>query len=355
MGFPGSAVAAIAATMAMLLSFAPWAQATVPGKNGKIAVNAASVAGGGIHVVNADGTGVALVIRWATDPAWSADGSRLAYFDPVRFPGALLVANADGSDETLLREATESFDGFVSRGDVFREPAWSPDASTIAYEESDLACAPRVGCNDDPEGIRTIRPDGTGDRQLLETAAADPAYSPDGTKIAWNHHRLFATGIHVSNADGTGDTQLTTKDPVTGNGAAFDPSWSPDGTRIVFAKLTSNSAELFVMNSDGTNQTRLTFSEAADDVDPAWSPDGTKIAWSRDYRLWVMNADGSGQGPVSSDLILASRPDWQPLVGPRRADYKNASHFCKAEREFLGEQEFGQKYGNHGGCVTRNR
>jgi hypothetical protein len=53
--------------------------------------------------------------------------------------------------------------------------------------------------------------------------------------------------------------------------------------------------------------------------------------------------------------VVAYTPDWQPLVGPRRADYKNASHFCKAERAFLGEQEFRQKYGNHGGCVSGKR
>jgi hypothetical protein len=45
-----------------------------------------------------------------------------------------------------------------------------------------------------------------------------------------------------------------------------------------------------------------------------------------------MNADGSGQSRLADGVS----PDWQPLVGPRREDYKNASHFCKAEREFLG-------------------
>ena len=64
-----------------------------------------------------------------------------------------------------------------------------------------------------------------------------------------------------------------------------------------------------------------------------------------------MNADGSEQ----SRLATGFSADWQPLVGPRRADYKNASHFCKAEREFLGDAAFRQKYGNHGGCVSGQR
>lgn len=60
-------------------------------------------------------------------------------------------------------------------------------------------------------------------------------------------------------------------------------------------------------------------------------------------------------GVTTAEPVVAYTPDWQPLVGPRRADYKNASHFCKAERAFLGEQEFRQKYGNHGGCVSGKR
>ena len=43
---------------------------------------------------------------------------------------------------------------------------------------------------------------------------------------------------------------------------------------------------------------------------------------------------------------------WRAGMGPRRTEYKNASHFCKAEREFVGEQAFRQQYGNHGSCVS---
>ena len=79
------------------------------------------------------------------------------------------------------------------------------------------------------------------------------------------------------NADGIGQTRLT-------NNAVVDdePAWSPDGTQIAF---TSNrpaaNLDIYVMNADGTGQTRLT-NNAARRPDPAWSPDGTKIAFTID-------------------------------------------------------------------------
>jgi Tol biopolymer transport system component len=318
-----------------------------------------------VHVIEPDGTGLALAIPGAADPAWSADGARLAYFRPRI---GLHVSNGDGTDETMIKPVSvRSGEGFSSE-DGFREPAWTPDGGTIAYEESDFVCALRVGCHDAPEGVRAIGSGGGGDRLLFPPLANDPSYSPDGTRIAWSGYPGFGlSAIRVSSSDGTGDTVLTQAEPVTGEGLAFDPSWSPDGTRIAFARLSQRASgtgptldfEIWVMNADGSNQTRLT-SVAQDDRDPAWSPDGTKIAWSRARttrtELWVMSADGSAPARLTPDsFIRADKPDWEPLVGPRRDDYKNASHFCKAEREFRGEQEFSARYRNHGGCVSQRR
>ena len=100
--------------------------------------------------------------------------------------------------------------------------------------------------------------------------------------------------IYVVRADGSGVRNLTPK-PV---GAYADPAWSPDGRKIAFVSDRDGNSEVYVMNANGKGQRNLTRNPAFD-ADPAWSPDGRKIAFAsnRDgkYGVYVMNADGSGQ------------------------------------------------------------
>ncbi len=66
------------------------------------------------------------------------------------------------------------------------------------------------------------------------------------------------------NADGTGQTRLTVNP-----GADSAPAWSPDGSRIAFESDRDENVDLYVMNADGSGQTRLT-TDAAYDGTPAW-------------------------------------------------------------------------------------
>jgi hypothetical protein len=77
---------------------------------------------------------------------------------------------------------------------------------------------------------------------------------------------------------------------------------------------------------------------------------------SKGFNIFTMNPDGS-------EAIMLTEgggfgPSWEALPGPKRSDYKNASTFCKAEREFFGEDAFRERYGGganaHGKCVSRN-
>src|SRR6195256_2920406 len=123
--------------------------------------------------------------------------------------------------------------------------------------------------------IYVSNPDGNGQRNITNSAASEtrPAFSPDGTKIAFVKD---FKGIFVMNPDGSGQTQI-----LDGASAGFSsitsfPNWSPDGQKIVFNGLVKGSpdgSDIYVINADGTGLTRLT-TDPADDSCPAWSPDG---------------------------------------------------------------------------------
>jgi hypothetical protein len=139
--------------------------------------------------------------------------------------------------------------------------------------------------------------------------AVDTGSSQVNGAIAFSSDREGLYQIYVMNADGTGQTRLT-------NNAASDlyPAWSPDGTKIAF----SRGFEIYVMNADGTGPTRLTHNTAHDDL-PAWSPDGTKIAFGSDrdginlnYEIYVMNADGTGPTRLTNNPAHDHWPAWRP-------------------------------------------
>jgi hypothetical protein len=160
--------------------------------------------------------------------------------------------------------------------------------------------------------IFVVRSNGSGDTRLTDHPARDedPAWSPDGTRIAFTSDRDGSRAVHVMNGDGSGVTRLTPTEA-----ASYDPAWSPDGHLIAFVSERDGNAELYVMNADGTNQRRLT-NHPAIDRDPAWSPEGTRIAFSsaRDgnAEIYVMGADGTGLARITTSSVPDGHPAWSP-------------------------------------------
>ncbi|HSE23746.1 MAG TPA: carboxypeptidase regulatory-like domain-containing protein [Pyrinomonadaceae bacterium] len=205
--------------------------------------------------------------------------------------GRLLVINADGSGQTMLTQ------GGNSRDDG---PAFSPDGSKIAFHRQILSRTDIFVMNADgtnPVAL-TSGPSPTGSAQVFNL---HPTWSPDGTKLAFSSSNS-GTGkleIWVMNANGGGVVRLTTSVQVSadGQGPIFssdeNPAWSPDGLRIAFDSSRNGLSdhELYVMSADGTNQTRLT-DNIYEDRFPTWSPDSQKIGFSGNG-LHIMNRDGS--------------------------------------------------------------
>jgi Tol biopolymer transport system component len=111
-------------------------------------------------------------------------------------------------------------------------------------------------------------------RTQLDWKDGSPAWSPDGTRIAFSSERDGNAEIYVMKADGSGVTRLTNTKADDG-----DPSWSPDGKRIAFVSGRNGKAEIFTMNADGSDQKTLVSMDRGDAVDPRWSPDGATIAF----------------------------------------------------------------------------
>lgn len=158
--------------------------------------------------------------------------------------------------------------------------------------------------------VYLVYEDGSDVRQLTSggSVEADPAWSPDGSKLAFVSDRDGNPEIYTMNADGSGVARLTT------NGEAdYQPAWSPDGRKIAFASRRTGDAEIFVMNADGSSPVRLT-TIPGDDYAPAWSPSGQQIAFATTQngapRVYVMNADGFDVKALTS--VESEYPAWAP-------------------------------------------
>jgi TolB protein len=192
-------------------------------------------------------------------------------------------------------------------------PAWSADGTQIAFS------SPRTGS----AAVYAMSADGSNQRPLSTGLSGTPSWSPDGQRIAFTGFDANFD-IYVMDADGANVVRLTT-DP----GVDADPAWSPAGTQIAFSSTRDGNKEIYVMNADGSGVTRLT-NNTVDDFHPAWSPDGARIAFMRgqggcftgaclpsfslDDDLYVMNADGSNSTLLlaSDEQIGISYPSWSP-------------------------------------------
>ena len=176
---------------------------------------------------------------------------------------------------------------------------------------------------------------------IAETKLWDPALSPDGTKIAYvayddtNNQQVF-----VINADGTGETKLTSD-----VNKKWGIAWGPD--KIAYVSFGKDGLEkIFVMNPDGsgnkqlipdnTRQGRSPEDKTPVWAAPSWSHDGKYLAYtSLDKnmysKMYIVNADGTGRRAVFND----SAEQWSPSISPDGNNIVYASYDNKSKEELF--------------------
>jgi uncharacterized protein YraI len=257
--------------------------------------------GGTIYTVNADGTGLRTV-GVGIDPAWSPDGSQIAYADWVT-PRGIYVMNADGSGKRRVGEQSLS-----------KAPSWSPDGSQIVFnfqnggrlaEEEQCFFGFCFTLPKDPFwrlGIITLS-----DNFFREPPSDLHSFSP---VYRSNGEILFDgdVGLRVINS-ATNDQPVT----VAEDSRLYDPRECAAAGKIATTYYQHDHWEIYSLNSSGANLRRLTGSESVlagpthDNVAPEWSPDCSQIIFltNRDgrWRPYVMNADGSNQQPFMPEVM----------------------------------------------------
>ena len=248
---------------------------------------------GEIYVMNADGTKKRRLTRnraFDAGPVWSPDGRRIAFRSDRNGQTAIYTMNADGSDQTKLTRSTTPQGG----------PTWSPGGSRIAF----VAFKQALGTGG-PTEIRVVDVDGNDERRLTHAGTQDmePAWSPDGRHIVFTRgflrfsrsdqrYDLTRSEIWRVSADGTNVRRLTrTRKEIED----FFPAWSPDGRRIAFVSDRTGSRDIYVMDRNGRALRRLTRAPGEDRW-PAWAPHGQRIAFISDRpgndEIFVMQANG---------------------------------------------------------------
>jgi Tol biopolymer transport system component/tRNA A-37 threonylcarbamoyl transferase component Bud32 len=245
-------------------------------------------------------------------PAWSPDGARLAYVGEVDgFRQLFLRTVAGGAERQLSRDSRDHI-----------QPAWSPDGQHLAFVQSRTS-----GGKLEPSDINGWYQE-NGEIWSLELAngretkliddAFNPAYSPDGRRIAFDAPWAGARRIWIADVGGRNPRQVTSDSSEAV--VHTTPRWSPEGTRLAFRRVEKIKSDIDVVDLSSQAVTRVT-NDNVPDMDPVWAPDGRHIYFASSrgggLNLWRIGVGTDGQPTAPPEqLTTGAGDDVEPTAAP---------------------------------------
>lgn len=259
-----------------------------------------------LYTVDSDGENLHRLTDYRSltlSPAWSPDGSRLAYTSYKSGVPRIYELDLETGRERMVE---------ANRPGQAITPAYSPDGNVIAFSV----------LGGDRSGIFTY--DVKRDCCLTQLSGGSwndlsPTYSPDGRRIAFNSNRL-GTGvpqIYVMSANG-GEADLVSPYVYGKGGYYTSPDWSPEGDRIAFhGRIERGRYQILVAEVEDRGRRLIQLTAEGNNEDPSWGPDGRHIVFSGERSwgsgLFVVDAvTGRIRGLVQG--IRVNVPEWSPLL-----------------------------------------